>query len=86
MNDRDLIFAAAHVAHRAPQEWAEFISKLTAYTDARRDECVAAPNESLRVAQGRAQACVALRKLLAECVDTANKIETKQTQKPHRPQ
>jgi histidine ammonia-lyase len=85
VSTKPLIFAAASVAHRAPQEWAQFISALTAYANDRRDECIRSPLDMLQVTQGRAQASAVLRDLLADCVNEANKIETKQNQKPHQP-
>lgn len=83
--NRALIFAAASVAHRAPHEWADFISKLTAYVEVKRDECIRSPLDMLQVTQGRAQASGALREILADCVKTANELETKQKLKPHQP-
>lgn len=83
--EKNLIFAAAHLAHRSPQEWAQFISALTAYANDKRDECIRSPLDMLQVTQGRAQASAAFRDLLADAVNTANKIETKQNQKPHQP-
>jgi hypothetical protein len=77
--------AAARLSGRAPPEWAEFISALASYTDARRDECISADPMSLPAAQGRAQAYVALRKILAECRTTAEKIEKNLNQKPRLP-
>ena len=82
--DRRLILAAAHLSHRAPHEWVEFITAFTAYADEKRDHVIEANPDSLQVTQGRAQACVALRKLFAECRETANRIETK-IQKPSPP-
>jgi hypothetical protein len=88
LSDHDLIFAAAHIAQHAPQEWAKFVEAFAGYADARREECIQSNLDMLQVSQGRAQACIRLRGLFAECVTTANKIETKQAQKPqvpHRP-
>jgi hypothetical protein len=85
LSDRDLVIAAARLASRAPPEFADFISALTSYTDGKRDECVSADALSLPAAQGRAQACVALRKILAECRTTAEKIEKNLNQKPRLP-
>lgn len=85
MNDRDLVLAAARLAYRAPPEFAEFISALTTYTDSKRDECVSADPVSLPAAQGRAQGVAALRKIIAECRTTAEKIEKNINQKPHLP-
>lgn len=85
MSDRNLVLSAAAIAHRAPQEWAQFISALHAYVDVRRDECIRSSLDMLQVTQGRAQASAALRDLLADAVNTANKLETKQNQKPRQP-
>lgn len=85
MSDRELIIAAARLSSRAPTEWADFISALTLYTDGKRDECVSADPVSLPAAQGRAQACAALRKLLAECRTSLEKIEKNFNQKPRQP-
>lgn len=85
MSDRDLIFAAANVGHRAPQEWAQLISQLNAYADAKRDECIRSSLDMLQVTQGRAQASRDLCDLLATAVQQATKIETKLNQKPHQP-
>ena len=79
MTDRRLIVAAARVAHRAPEDWAEFISAFVAYTDDRRDECIQSPPDMLQVAQGRAQACASLRRLLADCTKTADSIEKRKS-------
>jgi hypothetical protein len=83
--DRALIIAAAQLSYRAPQEWADFISAFHAYTDDKRDDVVQANTDSLQVTQGRAQACVALRKLFVECRESASRIETRQSQKPSQP-
>lgn len=86
MNDRDLIFAAANVATRAPQEWATFIIALTAHVNNKRDECIRSPLDMLQVTQGRAQASAALRDILADCAKTANDIiETKKPKGPQQP-
>lgn len=83
--DKNLIFAAAHLSHRAPQEWAQFISAMTAYADARRDECIRSSLDMLQVTQGRAQASRDLRDTLAGANATAQKLETK-NQRPRQPQ
>jgi hypothetical protein len=76
--------AAARCARRAPEEWAELISALHAYTDVKRTECIQAPPTTLPVAQGRAQACMQLFDTLSGCTKSADKIETKQ-QRPYAP-
>ena len=76
--------AAARVARRSPEEWADFISALRAYTDVKRTECIQSPPTTLAVAQGRAQACVQLFDHLSDCTKAANQIETKQ-QRPFSP-
>jgi hypothetical protein len=83
--ERALIMAAAQLSFRAPEQWADFLSAFHAYTDDKRDDVVQANTDSLQVTQGRAQACVALRKLFAECRESANRIETKQSQRPSQP-
>ena len=83
--DRRLILAAAQLSYRSPHEWAEFVSAFTAYTDSKREDVVEANPNSLQVTQGRAQACTALRKLFAECRETADRINSKQVQKPSQP-
>lgn len=80
--DRRLTIAAARLSHRAPEEWADFLSAFVAYTDGVRDEVVTAPPNDVQVTQGRARACVQLRKIYAECRDTAEKIQTKKPSQP----
>lgn len=83
--DKDLIFAAARVSFRAPQEWASFISTLAAHVETKRNECISAPLDMLQVAQGRAQAWTAVHDMFVDCINTAKSIEAKQNQKPQQP-
>ena len=78
MSDRDLILKSAAVARRSHQEWSDFLAALKSYTDTKRDQCVSSPVDTLQVAQGRAQQCVALLRLLEDCVKTADQITEKQ--------
>ena len=85
MSDKDLIFSAARVSFRAPQEWAQFVSALKAYADERSAECVRSPIDMLQVTQGRAQASRDFFDLLSTAVAQAQKIETRQNQRPPQP-
>jgi len=77
MSDVQLIVASAALARRAPEEWLDFLAAFKNYTDTRRDQCVSSPVDTLQVAQGRAQQCVSLLRLLEECVKTADQITEK---------
>lgn len=77
MSDRDLIVKSAAISRRAPNEWSDFLAAFKSYTDARRDQCVSSPVDTLQVAQGRAQQCASLLRLLEECVKTADQISEK---------
>lgn len=85
MSDKLLVMAAARLSSRAPPEWAEFLSALAVYVEGKRDELMMSNRDTLPVAQGRAQGCDALRKILVECRTTAEKIEKNINQKPHSP-
>jgi hypothetical protein len=85
LNDKELIYTAANVATRAPQEWAAFIIALSAHVNTKRDECIRSPLDMLQVTQGRAQASGALRDILADCVKTANELDAKKPQRPQQP-
>jgi hypothetical protein len=76
--------AAAQLARRAPEEWDIFLIALAEHTDMRRDECVQAQPEMILVAQGRAQACVKLEALFADCREEAEAISKMQS-KPRPP-
>jgi hypothetical protein len=67
--------AAAHLSRQAPETWGQFMVALGEYANSRRDECVQSSVEKLQVAQGRAQICVQLVRLLADCNKTAEAIE-----------
>jgi hypothetical protein len=77
MNDRELIQKAAALARSAPENWKEFLGALSTYTDNQISNCVSSPLEALPQNQGRAQATVALLRLLRECLKTADQIEGK---------
>ncbi|MCK1742184.1 hypothetical protein IVA80_15270 [Bradyrhizobium sp. 139] len=83
--EKALVLAAAELSYRAPQEFAQFVSALTAYADKRKDECIASTPDMLQVAQGHARACVQLREIIADAPRTAQAIHTKQAQKPSVP-
>ena len=77
MNDRELILKAAALARSAPEDWKQFMGALSAYTDVQISNCISSPLEALPQNQGRAQATVALLRLLRECLKTADQIEGK---------
>lgn len=74
MADREVILKAADLARSRPQEWAAFVAALDTYTTTIRDQCISSPLDVLPVAQGRAQQCVALLRLLENCVKAADQI------------
>lgn len=82
--ERRLTVVAAQLAFRAPEQWADFLSAFHAYADARKDDVVQANPDSLVNCQGRAQACVHLRKLFSECREQAERIATTKS-KPSQP-
>lgn len=77
MSDRELILKSASLARRSPEEWSDFLAEFKKYTDARRDQCVSSPVDTVLVAQGRAQQSVALLRLFEECLKTADQITEK---------
>jgi hypothetical protein len=77
MSDRELIFKAATLARSAPEDWKEFLGALTVYTDNQISNCVSSPLEMLPQNQGRAQASVAILRMLRDCLKTADQIEGK---------
>lgn len=74
-SQRDLIKASADLARSAPESWRGFLGALRAYTDTQRDNIVSSPLDVLPVAQGRAQACVALLRLMEDCLQNADQIK-----------
>ena len=77
MSERELILSAASLARSSPREWELFLAEFRKYTNVKRDQCVSSPVDTLLVAQGRAQQCVALLRLFEECVKTADQITEK---------
>jgi hypothetical protein len=73
--DRDLILAAAKLQRTAPESWKEFLGAFEDHTNKTRDNCISSPLETLPLNQGRAQACVALLKVLRDCLSLADQIE-----------
>ena len=77
MSEREFILSAASLARSSPREWETFLAEFKNFTSVRRDQCVSSPVDTLLVAQGRAQQCVALLRLFEECVKTADQITEK---------
>lgn len=70
-----LALAAVGLQARAPENWQEFLVAFTDYANVQRDNCIQSPVAQLQVAQGRAQQCAQLLKILENCRDTADSIE-----------
>lgn len=77
MIERELIFCAAKLARRAPEEWNEFVDALGKHTELHITNCISSPLDALAQNQGRAQALTALLKDLREALKTADQIERK---------
>lgn len=73
--ERDLIFAAARLQRNDNELWSAFVAAFTAYSNTQRDNCIQSPLDVLPVAQGRAQACAQLTKLLANPSEQADRIQ-----------
>ena len=77
IGDRELILRAAALARTSPRSWTEFLGALSNFTDQIKNDCIQSPLEQLPVAQGRAQLAAHLTALLANCIPSADKIESK---------
>ena len=77
-----MVLAAAHLAQSAPRQWDEFMTALADYTDHKVVECIQSSSEMLQAAQGRAQALLALGRLLEDCRKTAESIHKAAANKP----
>lgn len=76
MNVKDeLTLKAAALAHAGYGQWSDFLAAFAAYTNEKKDECLAAPVADLQVAQGRAQQCKLLEDLLKGAVARADKLK-----------
>lgn len=75
--DNDLTIAAARLARNAPELWNQFLGAFQAYSSQSIQNCIQSPLEELPRAQGRAQATARLYGLMAECLTSADKIESK---------
>lgn len=77
MSDRELILASAKLARSAPENWKEFLGALDQYSATHITNCIQSPLEALAQNQGRAQAIVALQKVLRDALKAADQIEGK---------
>jgi hypothetical protein len=75
--EETLIFKAAALAQRAPQEWSDLLATLELRSDKLRRQCVSSPADLVFMNQGRARECDELVLLLKTCVQTAGKIQEK---------
>lgn len=71
--DHRLIFAAAKIRREVPEAFEEFLKAFRAFAETVRDDCIRAPSEHLSVAQGRAQNCTQILRLLETCHTEAAK-------------
>ncbi|RZN09641.1 hypothetical protein CWO91_16570 [Bradyrhizobium genosp. SA-3] len=85
IGEKELALAAAQLAYRAPQEFAQFVSALSLYAEKRRDELLECPPDTLTLNQGRAKACAHIRDTIANATRTAEAIQQKQAQRPSVP-
>lgn len=74
-NDQRLTLTAAKLARTAPSQWRDFLEAFRNYTTTSTDNLIRSPLSDLPVAQGRAKECYAMLALLANCLDSADKIE-----------
>jgi hypothetical protein len=73
----ELVKASAALKRRSPQEWSDFMAAFQIFTDTNRDMCISSSLDTLPVAQGRAQNCVALLRLFKDCIQVADQIQEK---------
>jgi hypothetical protein len=73
--DAKLALAAVSLKARAIEDFDQFLVALREYANTQRDNCIQSPVETLQVAQGRAQQCAQLLKILENCRETADSIE-----------
>ena len=73
--DRDLIIAAARLQRNNHELWGEFVAALKEYANTQRENCIQSPLDVLPVAQGRAQACAQLVKILTSPSEQADRIQ-----------
>lgn len=73
----ELTLACARLARYAPTEWDRFVGAFTIYAQEHVVHLTQSPLEELPRSQGRAQVAVQLQGIMAECLQLANKLETK---------
>lgn len=73
----DLTLRAAHLARTAPESWQRFLEAFSIYTNEQTTNCIGSSLEELPRSQGRAQIAAQLHALLANCLQSADKIERK---------
>ena len=75
--EEEVVLASARLARTAPESWRQFLGAVSTYSNAQTANCIQSPLEELPRAQGRAQATLRLLALMADCLASADKIESK---------
>ena len=71
-----LILASAKVLRNLPSEvWDQFIQAFTEHSRVQTTNCIQSPPDHLATAQGRAQNSTEILRILANCIQLADKIE-----------
>jgi hypothetical protein len=73
--DRKLVLAAATLRRQSLEGFQGFVEAFRVFADEQCDACIRAPAEHLVVAQGRAQNCMQILRLLETCHIEAAKYE-----------
>jgi hypothetical protein len=76
-SEQALILRAAELARNAPQSWQHFVEAFRAYSSEQTVNLIQSPLDQLPVAQGRAQSSSRLLDHFANCLSSADKIESK---------
>ena len=75
--ETDLTMAAARMARQSPANWDAFLAAVQAYSSQQITYCIQSTLDQLPVSQGRAQATARLYGILADCIQSADKLEGK---------
>ena len=73
----ELASRAARLARLSPSAWEDFVNALGAYSLQQTTAFIASAIDVLPVLQGRAQATARLHETLANCVNLADRLESK---------
>lgn len=79
--DDQVAIAAAKLKRAVPKMWGEFEEALTALGEKRKNDCIQANFTEVQRAQGRAIEAMELLKVLAECLATSDRLQSRQQPK-----